>query len=36
MTMTTDLTPYSKKLTLPADFDPPRRLECDEIGRAHV
>jgi hypothetical protein len=30
--MTTDLTPYSKKLTLPADVDPPRRLEfeaCD-------
>ena len=29
--MTTDLTPYSKKLALPADFDPPRRLEFDDI-----
>jgi len=29
--MTTDLTPYSNKLALPADFDPPRRLEFDDV-----
>jgi hypothetical protein len=29
--MTSDLTPYSKKLTLSADFDPPRRLEFDDV-----
>jgi hypothetical protein len=31
VTLTTDLTPYSKKLTLPADLDPPRRLEFDDV-----
>jgi hypothetical protein len=30
--MTTDLTPSSKQLTLPADFDPPRRLEFDDVA----
>ncbi|WP_378970629.1 hypothetical protein [Paractinoplanes rhizophilus] len=26
-----DLTPYSKKLVLPAGFDAPRRLEFDDV-----
>jgi hypothetical protein len=29
--MTTDLTRYSKTLTLPADFDPSSRLEFDDV-----
>jgi hypothetical protein len=31
--MTTDLTPYSKKLALPADFDSPRRLSSTTSSR---
>ncbi|MFI5897419.1 GNAT family N-acetyltransferase [Actinoplanes sp. NPDC051513] len=30
-----DLTPYTKKLVVPAGFDPPRRLEFDDVA-AHA
>lgn len=33
--MTTDLTPYAKKLALPEQFDPPRRLVFEDV-EAHA